>query len=286
MEIPQGDWPHPEKTLREVKENLQGQVNLMKGTLSHRKNFSDTNLVRCASGGLPLQGMYKNSHQRGLIEKREEQGTLMETKQSTSSQAESMFTQTVEEGLNVTTSVKNGGWRFNLEIGRDHRKHSESKAHSIMSWMFQSESEQEHISISQFSELIKILRENENDLMKVKAKSASAEIVEKVQRKTTYDVSLSLGPFWQYFQETKKPDTQLLLCFIAAGAGYHVVSSTFQYLLGCDELNFLLNEMQSAQDKYQELKIICPYRTQAFLVLTGLIATVGVTAISPEEKTE
>ncbi|XP_045703514.1 interferon-induced very large GTPase 1-like [Phyllostomus hastatus] len=286
MEIPQWGWLHLEKTLKDVKENLQGQVNLMKGTLSHRKNLSDTDLVRCVFGGLALQGMSKNSHQRGLIEKREEQGSLMETKESTSSQAESMFTQTVEEGLNVITSVKSGGWRFNLETGRDHSKHSESKAHSIMPWTFQSESEQEHISISQFSELIKILQETRNYLMKVKAKSASAEIVEKAQRKTTYDVSLSLGHFLKYLQETEQPDTQLLLRFIAAGAGYHVVNSTFQYLLGCDELNFLLNEMQTAQDKYQELKNICPYRAQAFLVLTGLTATAGVAAISPEEKKE
>lgn len=65
-----------------------------------------------------------------------------------------------------------------------------------------------------------------------------------------------------------------------------MVKNTFQYLLGCDELDFLLNEIQTAQSKYQELKNICTYRAQAFLVLTGLTATSGVTAISPEEKTE
>ena len=44
--------------------------------------------------------------------------------------------------------------------------------------------------------------------------------------------------------------------------------------------------MQTAQNKYQELKNICNYRAQAFLVLTGLTATVGIKAISPEEKTQ
>ncbi|XP_053518801.1 LOW QUALITY PROTEIN: interferon-induced very large GTPase 1-like [Artibeus jamaicensis] len=159
------------------------------------------------------------------------------------------------------------------------------QAHSIMQWIFQSDS-QENIHISQFSELIKILQGTKKDLMEVKAKSESAEIVEEAQKKTTREVSLSLGSFLNYLQETQQADTQLLLCFIAAGAGYHVVKNTFQYLLGCDELDFLLSEMQTAQDKYQKLKNICTYRAQAFLVLTGLTATAGGTAISPEEKTE
>ncbi|XP_036903320.1 interferon-induced very large GTPase 1-like [Sturnira hondurensis] len=160
------------------------------------------------------------------------------------------------------------------------------QTHSIMQWIFQSESEQEHINISQFPELIKILQGTKNGLMEVRAKSESAETVEEAQRKATYEVSLSIGSFLDYLLETQQADTQLLLCSIAAGVGYHMVKNTFQHLLGCDELDFLLNEMQTAQDKYQELKNICPYRAQAFLVLTGLTATAGVTAISPEEKTE
>ncbi|XP_054581503.1 interferon-induced very large GTPase 1-like [Eptesicus fuscus] len=160
------------------------------------------------------------------------------------------------------------------------------QAHSIMQWVFQPKSVQEHISISQFSELIEILKETKNDLMEVKAKSGPAEIVEEAQRKATYEVGLSLGYFLNYLQKIEQPDTQLLLLSIAAGAGYHVVNNKFQHLLGCEELDFLLHEMQTAQDKYQELKNICTYRAQAFLVLTGLTATVGVMAVSPEEKTQ
>ncbi|XP_059564755.1 interferon-induced very large GTPase 1-like [Myotis daubentonii] len=160
------------------------------------------------------------------------------------------------------------------------------QVHSIMQWIFQSESEEEHINISQFSELIKILKKTHNDLMEVMAKSESAETVEEAQRKATYEVSSSLGCFFNYLQETEQPDTQLLLLFIAAGAGYHVVNSKFQYLLGCKELDYILEEMQTAQDKYLELKNICTYRAQAFLVLTGLTATVGVMAVSPDEKTQ
>ncbi|XP_054439165.1 interferon-induced very large GTPase 1-like [Pteronotus mesoamericanus] len=637
MEIPTEYWPHPEKPLREVMENIQAHITHTEGTLSTRQNLPDRDLVRWASGGLALQGIFKTSHQRGLVEKREEllsvpkefslhgpeQGTRMETREFTSSRAESMFTQTVEKlGFSVIASAKGGGWGFSLEAGMDQSKHSESKdmeqsrsehsyfcstkfsyvplascrfpvdqlhfsnaalqelkwiedllsqpegpdrlpmlrrraeaflhrfgshanqgplhlggiywwkavsqgfqseqlaevkqqsaealngyirgsysgfgvkvaggveastshaksstqsttsqnlhtevqlsvdqtggppeangffqwkaglvasnqtwcvidrglqlvpiwdiilsshrgdikdplrvanllkdsyaaltglpaqiqggeellsvrkeatvfleevkswqvsdpegqlhklidfmqmlsqktksydtwvnicltdhglqnflvntvdycrmssiyksklvksqlrslldphiyradnfpqAHSIMQWVFQSGSEQEHINISQFSEFIKILQEAKNDLMEANAKSEPAEILEGAQRKATCEVSLSLGSFLNHLQETGQTDTQLLLRFIAAGAGYHVVNNTFHCLLGCDALDFLLNEMQTAQEKYEELKTICTYRAQAFLVLTGLTATAGVTALSPEEKAE
>ncbi|KAK1335983.1 hypothetical protein QTO34_003783 [Cnephaeus nilssonii] len=637
MEIPKEYWPPPEKSLREVIEHMQGQLNLMEGTLSHRQNLPDRDLVRWASGGLALQGIYKTSSHSSLLEKRQEllsvpkeflifgpeHGTRMETREFTSSQEESKFTQMTEKlGFSVIASAKGRGWGFSMEAGMDHSKHSESKetqqsrsehsyfcstkfsyvplaschfsmdqlqfskaalqelrciedllgqpadtdrlpllrhrveaffhrfgshanqgplhlggiywwkaisegfrseqladvkqqsaealngyirgsysgfgvkvaagvdvsdsssetstqsttfqnlqtkvelsvaqtggppeangflqwkagliasnqtwsvidrglqlvpiwdiilsnhrsdfkdpfqvasllkdsytaltsitaqtqdgedllsvgkvarvfledvkswevsdpeeqlqklinfmqmlsqkiksydtwvnicltdwglqnflentvnfckksstygtrfiksqlrslldphiyrvnnfpqAHSIMQWVFQSESEEEHTNISQFSELIKILKKTHNDLMEVKVKSESAETVEEAQRKATYEVSVSLGCFLNYLRETEQPDTQLLLLSIAAGAGYHVVNNKFQYLLGCEELDFLLHEMQTAQDKYQELKNICTYRAQAFLVLTGLTATVGVMAVSPEEKTQ
>ncbi|XP_036171814.1 interferon-induced very large GTPase 1-like [Myotis myotis] len=160
------------------------------------------------------------------------------------------------------------------------------QAHSIMQWVFQPEAEEEHINISQFSELIKILKKTNNALREVMAKSESAETVGKAQKKATCEVTLSLGCFLNYLRKTEQPDTQFLLLSIAAGSGYHVVHNKFQHLLGCEELDFLLDEMQTAQDKYQELKNICTYRAQAFLVLTGLTATVGVAAISPEEKTQ
>lgn len=142
MEIPKEFWPPPENSLREVMENMQRQLDLMQKRLSPRKILSDRELLRWASGGLALQGIYKTSDQKALIEKREEllsvpkefslcgpqQGTRMETKQFTSSQAESMFTETMEKlGFSVTASAKGGAWGWSLESSTDHRKHSESK---------------------------------------------------------------------------------------------------------------------------------------------------------------
>ena len=160
------------------------------------------------------------------------------------------------------------------------------QAHSIMQWMFQSEPRNDKVRTTQFSELTEIFFKTQNDLREVKANSESTELMEEAQRKLTYEVSLSLGSFLKYLQETGKPDTHILLLLIASGAGYHVVDNIFQYLLGHDELDFLLDKMQTAQNKYQELKNICNYGAQAFLVLTGLTATVGIKAVSPEEKTQ
>ncbi|XP_055972105.1 LOW QUALITY PROTEIN: interferon-induced very large GTPase 1-like, partial [Sorex fumeus] len=156
--------------------------------------------------------------------------------------------------------------------------------HSIMQWLFQSESEQDDIIITQFSELMEVLKESQSVLMEEEAKSQSPEVVEEAQRKATYKISVSLGCILNHLQDTQQPDTQLLLLSFAVCVGYNVVKNTFQHLLGSEELSFLLNEMQAVHDKYLELQNVCNYRAQAFLVLTALTATVGVTAVSPEVK--
>ena len=122
-------------------EDTERQLNI-KGALSYRKNLPDRELVRHASGGLALQGIYKTSDQRCLMEKKEEllcvpkefvllgpnQGTQTEMKEFTSSQEESMFTQTVEKlGFSITVLANGRGWGISLEAGMDQSMHSESK---------------------------------------------------------------------------------------------------------------------------------------------------------------
>nr|XP_004650971.2 interferon-induced very large GTPase 1-like [Jaculus jaculus] len=158
------------------------------------------------------------------------------------------------------------------------------QAHSIMQWIHQSEAEEEQVSITQFSDFIKALKETQNSLMEVNLKSESPEAVEEAQRKATHEVTTALSCFLNHLRETEQPDMQLLLLSIAAGAGYESIKNIFQHLLGCVELNFLLDKMQSAHKQYQELKNISDSRSQAFLVLTALTATVGTTAISQKEK--
>ncbi|XP_012891049.1 PREDICTED: interferon-induced very large GTPase 1-like [Dipodomys ordii] len=142
MEIPEQYWPLPEQPLSKVVESIQTQLSLTVQTLSHRQNLPDRDVVRRASGGLALQGIYKTSHQMDLIQKREEllsvpkefllhgpeQGTRMETREFTSSHTESMFTRIIETlGFRVAASSKGEGWGFNLEAGVDGSTHSESK---------------------------------------------------------------------------------------------------------------------------------------------------------------
>ncbi|XP_004717186.3 interferon-induced very large GTPase 1-like [Echinops telfairi] len=161
-----------------------------------------------------------------------------------------------------------------------------SQAHSIMQWIFGPESCHEQVYISQLSELTQILKETHKALVELQANADSQESIEEAQRKATYKISSSLQSFLDNLREMGQLDTHLLLLSIAAGAGYRMVHNTFQYLLGCDEVGYLLHEMESVHDKYHELKIICSYGAQAFLVLTGLTATVGIGAVSPEKKAE
>ncbi|XP_006885689.1 PREDICTED: interferon-induced very large GTPase 1-like [Elephantulus edwardii] len=144
VETPKEHGLTPVKPVSEVKENMQRELKFKEGTVSHSKKFSDGNLVRWASGGLALQGIYKTRHQRDLIEKREEllsvpkafkcfgpeHGTRMETEEFSSSQAESIFTQTIQKlGFSLTGSVKAEGWGFNMEAGRNHSQQAESREH-------------------------------------------------------------------------------------------------------------------------------------------------------------
>lgn len=158
------------------------------------------------------------------------------------------------------------------------------QAQSIIQWINQSESKEEDIKITSFSEFIRTLKKTHKNLIEVNFKGESPETVEEAKRTATYEVTTALNSFMKYLRETEQPDMQLLVLTIAAGAGYQLVNSIFQHLLGCNELNFLVDQMQSNQHKYQELKNICNYRAQAFLVLTALGAPIEIKDISTDDK--
>ncbi|XP_052011275.1 interferon-induced very large GTPase 1-like [Apodemus sylvaticus] len=139
MGIPEECWPVPEVPLKVITETMERHLSHMEQTLSHRANLSDGDLIRWASGGLALQGVYKTSHQKDLVARREEllrvpkefflfgpeQGKRMEAKEFTSSQEESMFTEAMEKlGFGAMVSTKDG---FSSEFGIKQSKHSEWK---------------------------------------------------------------------------------------------------------------------------------------------------------------
>ncbi|XP_005372073.1 interferon-induced very large GTPase 1-like [Microtus ochrogaster] len=188
------------------------------------------------------------------------------------------------------SSIKNtqfikSQFRFLLEP-HVHKVKNFPQVKSIMQWINQMESEEQQIKITEFSEFFKNLKEIKVSLTEANITSESPKVVEEAQRKATGDVTTVLGVFLNYLREAEQSDMQLLLLSIAAGAGYQLESNIFQPLLGCTELNFLLKEIQTVQQRYQELKTICPDRAQAFLVLKALTATVGLSVISPEEKAQ
>ena len=55
MEIPKEFKPSPENPTGEVMEDMQRQLKVMEGAISHSKSLPDRELVRHASGGLALQ---------------------------------------------------------------------------------------------------------------------------------------------------------------------------------------------------------------------------------------
>ncbi|XP_042137391.1 LOW QUALITY PROTEIN: interferon-induced very large GTPase 1-like [Peromyscus maniculatus bairdii] len=157
-------------------------------------------------------------------------------------------------------------------------------ASSTMESVYQSESEEEKVKITSFSEFLKALKKLKKTLVGVNMKNKSWQTVEAAQRKATCNITTALSSFLNFLKEAEQPDMQLLLLSIAAGAGYQLESNVFQPLLGCTEINFFMKEIQTVQHKYQELKNICSYRAQAFLVLRALRATVGTTDVSTGEK--
>ncbi|KAK7797717.1 hypothetical protein U0070_020801 [Myodes glareolus] len=155
---------------------------------------------------------------------------------------------------------------------------------STMECIYQSETKEEKVKIISFAQFLKTLKQIKKKLVEVNMKNKSSQTVEEAQRKATCDITTALRSFLNFLREAEQPDIQLLLHSIAAGAGYRLEDNALQPLLGSAELNFLLDEIQTSQQKYQELKNVCNYRAQAFLVLTALRATVGSTDISTGEK--
>ncbi|XP_059699155.1 interferon-induced very large GTPase 1-like [Haemorhous mexicanus] len=142
MEIPKEFWPPPEKPLADMLESIQKQLEQQEQSASRRENIPDTEVLRRASGGLALQGIYRTSRPEDVLAKREqllrvpegfqlagpEQGSLLERKEFSSSTAESTFTKSMEQlGFSMSISAKCSFWGFNLGGSVDHSSFSQSQ---------------------------------------------------------------------------------------------------------------------------------------------------------------
>jgi hypothetical protein len=167
----------------------------MERTLAHSPNLSDGDLVRWASGGLALQGIYKTNHPRSLIQKREEllsvpkqfslvgpeHGTEIKTMEFSSFHEQAMFTETIKMmGFSSTSLVKGEGWGFSLEAGIDQNEQTASEN------THQSHSEQTYFCSARFSYIpLATCHFHINDLELSNAALQELKTIEELLEQTT-----------------------------------------------------------------------------------------------------
>ncbi|KAL9862899.1 interferon-induced very large GTPase 1-like isoform 1-T2 [Geothlypis trichas] len=142
MEIPKDFWPQPKKPLADMLESIQKQLEQQELSAGRKENIPDTEVLRRASGGLALQGIYRTSRPEDVLAKREqllrvpegfqlagpEHGSLLERKEFSSSAEESTFTKSMEQlGFHMSISAKASFWGINLGGSVDQSSSSESQ---------------------------------------------------------------------------------------------------------------------------------------------------------------
>ncbi|XP_043943018.1 interferon-induced very large GTPase 1-like [Protopterus annectens] len=106
------------------------------------ENLSDEDILKFASGGLALEGIYRSSRIEDLFVKRKqllnipemfslsgpEHGPLFEMKEFSSCESEDTFMMALEKiGFNITGSAKGSIWGFSLQTSTQYSKASESE---------------------------------------------------------------------------------------------------------------------------------------------------------------
>ncbi|XP_069055049.1 interferon-induced very large GTPase 1-like [Lepisosteus oculatus] len=119
LDVPQECWVPAGESLKELVENLHQQLNLLEdSSLSHPGNVPDEDVLRSASGGLALQGVYCTGILENMLEKREQlievpegfslhrpQHSSLYEKEAFSSCTSLTFFQKVVEKLGYTFSI-------------------------------------------------------------------------------------------------------------------------------------------------------------------------------------
>ncbi|KAM7027716.1 interferon-induced very large GTPase 1-like [Passerculus sandwichensis] len=159
MENPKEFWPAPKKPLVDMLESIQKKPEQQEQSGGRRENIPDTEVLRRASGGLALQGIYRTSRPEDVLAKREqllsipegfqlagpEQGSLLERKEFSSSAAESTFTKSMEQlGFSISVSAKCSFWGIDLGGSVDQSSSSQSQD------THQSHSEQSYFCITKY----------------------------------------------------------------------------------------------------------------------------------------
>ncbi|XP_068535193.1 interferon-induced very large GTPase 1-like [Anas acuta] len=158
----------------------------------------------------------------------------------------------------------------------------------IMQWVFHKDQTLPQTpSISSLDDLNTTLLQMKEYIQEVTyAPATSASNIYEAKIKATFIVSQSVSSLLQSLQQRAQEDIELLVLLVTTSTGYQVESSTFQCLLGCREINFMIQEMRVAHNKYQSLKEQDVCRAQAFLLLRGLTITSEHKKVTPEQKND
>ncbi|KAM4878256.1 interferon-induced very large GTPase 1-like [Sylvia borin] len=141
-EIPKEFSASTKKRLLDMLESIQKQLEQQELSAVRRENIPDTEVLRRASGGLALQGIYRTSRPEDVLATREQllripegfqltglkQGLQLERKEFSSSSAESTFTKSMEQlGFSMSGSAKADLWSVLLRGSVDHSSSSQSQ---------------------------------------------------------------------------------------------------------------------------------------------------------------
>ncbi|XP_032040428.1 interferon-induced very large GTPase 1-like [Aythya fuligula] len=160
------------------------------------------------------------------------------------------------------------------------------RASFIMQWVFHKEHTLPQTpNISSIDDLSTTLLQMKEYIMEVTyAPATSVSAIHEAKIKATFTISQSVSSLLQFLQQRAQEDIELLVLLVTTSTGYQVESGTFQYLLGCPEINFMIQEMRVAHNEYQSLKEQDVCRAQAFLLLMGLTITSENKKVTPEQK--
>ncbi|RXM92993.1 Interferon-induced very large GTPase 1 [Acipenser ruthenus] len=143
LQVPKDSWVPFGQPLEDIIKNMHKQLHLL-DDFSHcsTEKLSDEDVLKNASGGLCLEGVYKTQNIEDMLEKREqiidipesfslfgpEQNSFFEQKLFSSDKAKSVFHKAMENlGLSITCSAKTGFGGVSLENRTDKNKSCESE---------------------------------------------------------------------------------------------------------------------------------------------------------------
>ncbi|XP_018615274.2 interferon-induced very large GTPase 1-like [Scleropages formosus] len=130
LDVPQESWAPKGQSLKDLIDNISRNIQDLQNSSHQLQWISDKDVLKNASGGLCLEGVYKTGKFEDLLDKREqlieipesfslrgpEQSTMYNQKEFSSSRSESVFQKAIEKlGFTFTCASKVSYWGFGIE---------------------------------------------------------------------------------------------------------------------------------------------------------------------------